>query len=580
VALRERLGRLLPGLAALRAYRRADLPHDLGAGLAVAAVAIPGSVANAQLAGFSPEIGLYASMLPMVAYALFGTSRQLLVGPSAAGAAIVAAAIAPLAHGDAALYLDLALVLTLITGLLCLGASLLKLGALADFLSKPIIVGFMNGVAINVVLSQLGNLFGFRIEASDIVPRAWEFVTRLPSTQWPVLGVGVATMVVLALAPRIRFVRALPGALVALAGSALAVQLLGLEPAGVATIGAVPGGLPRPHLPVVPLDKLPTLVAEAAGLALVLFSTTMLAARSFADRNRYEIDADREIAALGVANLASAFTQGFAVNGTNSRTAVGEAAGGRTQLTGVAAAVTIAIVLLAFTWPLQFIPRVTLAAILVMAGASLFNWSAVATIRRISRREFWIAMSATVGVVVVGPMNAILVAVVLALLSFVQLASRPKSDRLGALAGQPGFHPLERHPEAATPPGLVLFRFDGPVIFFNAPYFKREVQKAVQAAGPGLRWFVIDLVPVTMIDATGLFAVQEVFDDLRAQGIIAGAAARETQWADWAARRGYTERLERTRFFATLGQAVAAYHAEVVAAEVPAASGAGIAGNG
>jgi len=551
----------MPGLARLAAYRRADLPHDVGAGIAVAAVAIPGSMASAQLAGLPPEFGLYASMLPMLVYALFGTSRQLLLGPSASGAAIVASAIAPLAQGDAALYVDLAIALTLITGLLCVGASFLKLGALADFLSRPIIVGFMNGVAISVVLSQIGHLFGIRIDAGGLLPRAWEFVARLPSTQWSVLAVGLGTMAVLVVAPRV--VKALPAALLALVAASLVVHFLGLGQAGVATIGAVPGGLPSPRIPVVPADHLPTLVAEAAGLVLVLFSTTMLAARSFADRNRYDVDADREIMALGVANLAAALAQGFAVNGTNSRTAVGEAAGGRTQVTGIAAAAAIAVVLLAFSWPLQFIPRVALAAVLVTAGASLFNWSAVAAIRRISRREFAIAMSATIGVVVVGPMNAVLVAVALALLSFVQQASRPRSETLGTIPGAPGFHSLTRHPEASVPTGLVLFRFDGPVIFFNAPHFKREAELAAQAAGPGLKWFVIDLLPVNMIDATGLYAVQEVCDDLRRRGIVAGAAARETQWADWAAKRGYSERVEGMRFFPTLRQALSAYVAEV-----------------
>jgi high affinity sulfate transporter 1 len=561
----------MPGLARLAAYRRADLPHDVGAGIAVAAVAIPGSMASAQLAGLPPEFGLYASMLPMLVYALFGTSRQLLLGPSASGAAIVASAIAPLAQGDASLYVDLAIALTLITGLLCVGASFLKLGALADFLSRPIIVGFMNGVAISVVLSQIGHLFGIRIDAGGLLPRAWEFVARLPTTQWPTLVVGLATIAVLVVVPRI--VKALPAALVALVAASLVVHFLGLRQAGVETIGPVPGGLPLPRAPSVPIDHLPTLVAEAAGLVLVLFSTTMLAARSFADRNRYEVDADREIAALGVANLAAALTQGFAVNGTNSRTAVGEAAGGRTQVTGIAAAAAIAVVLLAFSWPLQFIPRVALAAVLVTAGASLFNWSAMAAIRRISRREFAIAMSATIGVVVVGPMNAVLVAVALALLSFVQQASRPRSETLGTIPGAPGFHSLARHPEASVPPGLVLFRFDGPVIFFNAPHFKREAERAVHAAGPGLRWFVIDLLPVNMIDATGLYAVQEVCDDLRRRGIVAGAAAREAQWADWAARRGYTERVEGMRFFPTLRQALSAYVAEVVGAAAKADPG-------
>ncbi|MGH6624070.1 MAG: SulP family inorganic anion transporter [Burkholderiaceae bacterium] len=558
----DRLARVFPGLPALLNYRRSDFRHDLAAGLAVAAVGIPGSVANAQLAGLPPVVGLCASTLPMIAYALFGTSRQLLMGPGAAGAAIVAAGVAPLAMGDALRYHDLAIALTFFTGLIYVGASFLRLGALADFLSKPILVGFMNGVAITVVLSQIGRLFGIRIDASGIVPRALEFLEKLPGTHWPTLSVGLGTMLLLALAPR--FLRPLPGALVAIVVAALAVHWLDLGSAGVATLGFVAGGLPAPRIPQVPLDQVPVLIAEAAGLALVLFSTTMLAARSFADRNGYTIDADREVAALGAANIAAAFVQGFAVNGTSSRTAVGEAAGGRTQVTGIVAALAFLVVIVAFTAPLQFIPSVSLAAVLIMAGASLFNWSAVAAIRRIDSREFWIAMTATVGVVIFGVMNAILVAVALAILSFVQLASRPKIEILGTISGQPGFHSLARHAEASTPPGLVLFRFDGPIIFFSAPYFKREVQKAALAAGPGLRWFVIDLLPVNMVDATGVYAIQEAFDLLRERGVVVGAAARDTQWADWAAERGLEAKLGRTRFFATLGEAVRAYETEVI----------------
>ena len=228
-------------------------------------------------------------------------------------------------------------------------------------------------------------------------------------------------------------------------------HFLGLEGHGVRTIGTVPSGFPVPHIPDIPLADLPILVAEAAGLALVMFSTTMLAVRSFADRNRYEIDADREIAALGAANIAAAFVQGFVVTGTNSRTAIGEVAGGRTQMAGIVTAVVIAAVVAFFTWPLQYIPAVSLAALLVVAGASLFNWGNVAAIGNIDRREYWIAMIATIGVIVVGVMNAILLAVVLALLSFVQLAARPKVELLGAIEGKSGFHSLARHPEAAAP---------------------------------------------------------------------------------------------------------------------------------
>jgi high affinity sulfate transporter 1 len=557
----SRLVRLAPGLEVLARYRRSDFPHDLAAGLAVTAVAVPMAVANAQLAGFSPVVGLYASMLPMIAYALFGTSRQLLVGPSAVSGALVAAGVAPLAGSDVTRYLELATALTLITGFLCVGASLLRLGAIADLLSKPILVGFMNGVAISVVLSQIGRLFGISIEASGILPRAWEFAGKLTLTHWPTLLVGLGTMAVLVAAPRV--VKPLPAALLGMVAAAVVVRVLGLEQAGVATIGPVPGGLPALRMPWASGDELPVLVAEAAGLALVTFSNTMVAARSFADRNRYEIDSDKEIAALGAANIAAAISQGFAVNGSSSRAAVGEAAGGRTQLTGIIAAAGIAVVLVAFTRPLQYIPAVSLAAVLVITGASLFDWAAMAAIRRIDRREFWIALTATIGVVAVGVMNGILVAVVLALLSFVALASRPKVEILGQISGQPGFHSIARHPEATTLPGLVLFRFNGAVIFFSAPYFKREVLQAAAAAGPGLKWFIIDLAPVNLVDATGIAAIQEVFDELRARGVVAGGAGRQAEWADWADKRGLSAMLSKNRFFKTLGQAAAAYQTEV-----------------
>jgi high affinity sulfate transporter 1 len=566
----QRWSRLAPGLPALVRYDRRDLRHDIAAGLAVAAMAIPGSMATAQLVGFSPVVGLYASSLPLIVYALFGTSRQLMIGPSAATAAIVAAGVAPLAGGDPDRALALAIALTFITGALLIGASFMRLGAMADFLSKPILVGFMNGVAINVVLSQIGGLFGLRLEASGIVPRAVEFVGRLPQTHLPTLAVGLATIALLLVLPRV--VPKIPASLAAMVVAGFAVQWLGLEALGVRTVGPVPGGFPLPRIPEIPLDQLPILVAEAAGLALVLFSTTMVAARAFADRNRYEIDGDREVAALGVSNIAAAFVQGFVVTGTNSRTAVGELAGGRTQMAGIVTALVVAAMVAFFTWPLQFIPSVALAAMLVVAGASLFSWENMAAIGRIDKREVWIAMIATVGVIVVGVMNAILLAVVLALLSFVQLSARPRVERLGSIEGQPGFHPLESQPEARAPEGLVLFRFNGAIIFFSAAYFRRQVLAAV--SGGDVRWFVLDLAPVNMVDATGVFTIKQLFEELRERGIVTCAAGREAEWAEWAAARGLQERLSMTRFFPTLGQAVSAYRSETGEPRGPGTGGA------
>jgi len=549
-----------PGLPALLGYERANFRHDLVAGLSVAAVALPVSVAYAQLAGFNPAVGLYASILPLVAYALFGTSRQLVVGPDAAVCALVAASVAPLAGGDEALYLSLSVTLAFLTGLLCIAGSFLRLGALADFLSKPILVGFLNGVALSIVLGQIGKLFGFDVEAGRIIPRLLEFLSKLQLTHWPTLAVTLATFVVLALSPRVQ--PRLPAALVALGTAAAAVRVLGLDAAGVEVVGDVPAGLPPLRLPSFPLEMLDDLLAAAAGLALVSFSSMMLTARSFASKNRYEIDPDREFAALGAANVASALSQGFAVSGADSRTAMSDASGGRTQVTGLVAAGAVAAVLLFLTGPLGYVPVAALGAVLVKAAVSLVDLGQLRVFYRIARLEFALSVIATLGVVAVGATKAILFVVILALLRFVRIASRPRIEILGEVEGHPGFHSVARHASAKTEPGLVVFRFNGPIVFFNAPYFTREVLAAADAAGPGLKWFVIDMLPVTMLDATGLYAAQDVFDTLRARGVVVAAAGRQAEWQKWAAKHGFSRAVQLTRAFPTLRQAVRAYRRE------------------
>jgi high affinity sulfate transporter 1 len=562
-AARSRLLPMVPGLADLLRYRRSDLSHDVVAGLAVAAVTVPVGIANAQLAGLPPATGLYASILPLVVYAVFGTSRQLIVGSSAAASAVVASAIAPLAGGDPALYLALSMMLALFVGLLCIAASFLRLGAIADFLSKPILVGFMNGLSISIVLSQFGPLFGIPIASSGFFPRALEFVRSLSLTHLPTLAVGILSLAVLVASGR--YLRRVPAALLAMLVAGVAAWLFSLEQTGVSMIGKVPAGLPMLSLPRVPLHHLPVLLAEAAGLALVSFSSMMLVARSFADKNRYDVDADREIAALGAANIAAAMSQSFVVTGSGARTAVAESAGGRTQVAGLVAAAVLVPVLLFVTGPLQFVPTVALAAILITTGLSLINWEDLRAIYRIDSQEFWLAMIATVGVLLFGAIQAILFVVVLALLRFVRLTARPNVEILGELAGNAGYQSIERHPAAASPPGLVLFRYNGPIVFFSAPHFKKAVRRAAADAGPDLKWFVIDLLPVSMIDATGLFAIRDEFDALRSRGIVVAAAGRDTEWADRAARRDLSGVLTGIRFFPTLRLAEITYRAETQA---------------
>jgi len=541
-------------------YQRADLSHDIIAGLSVAAVALPVGVAYAELAGFGPAVGLYSSILPLLAYAIFGTSRQLIVGPDAATCALVTAAVTPLASGDQDLYQSLSVTLALLAGVLCIGASFLKLGALADFLSKPLLVGFLNGIALSILLGQLGKVFGYPVTAGGVLPRLVEFVTKLGSTHWPTLGVGLGTFLILVIAPRV--FRRIPAALLAMIVAAIAARLLGLEAQGVKTVGVVPAGLPVLKVPHVPLAVIPNLLGDAAGVALVTFASMMLTSRSFASKNRYEVEADREFAALGTANIASALSQGFAVSGADSRTAMSDASGGRTQATGLVAAAVIASVLLIFTGPLRYVPVAALGAVLVKAAMSLVDISALRTIYRIDRREFALSILASAGVVAVGSIPAILFTIILALLRFIRLVSRPKIEILGEVQGLPGFHSIDRHRESVTIPGLVLLRFNAPVVFFNAPFFKRGVLAAAEAAGPSLRWIVLDMLPITLVDATGLYTLEEIADTLRDRGLVLVAAGRQTEWHLWATSRRREPEDRKIPTYPDLREAIRIYQTE------------------
>lgn len=552
------LQRLAPGLAALLGYQRRDLPHDLIAGLSVAAVALPVGVAYAQLAGFSPVVGLYASILPLLAYALFGTSRQLIVGPDAATCALVASALAPLAAGDAGLYLSLSITLAGLTGVFCILASFIRLGTLADFLSKPILIGFLNGISLHILTGQLGKLAGVSIDAPGVLPAVAQLLARYADFHWPTLAIGLSTFAVLLLSPRL--LPRLPAALVALAIAAAVVAGLDLERLGVAVVGPVPAGLPELRMPSVPWEMLDELVAAALGLALVSFSSMMLTARSFASKNHYDIDADREFAALGAANIAAALTQSFAISGADSRTAMSDAAGGRTQLAGIIAALSIGLVLLFLTEPLRYVPIAALGAVLVMASLSLIDIRGLLRLYRFSRTEFALSILATAGVIWVGAIKAILVVVILSLIRFVMLSSRPRVEVLGKVEGIPGFQPLAGHLPAQTHPGLLLLRFNAPVVFFNAAYFKQQVERAVERAGDGLRWLVLDAMPVTQMDVTGYFALEELKTKLRSQNVQLVVAGRASQIADW--RRTHALEEDDTLYFPTMRKAVKAFLAE------------------
>jgi high affinity sulfate transporter 1 len=550
------LGRMAPGLAMLRAYRREWLPFDVGAGLSVAAVALPTAIAYAQLAGFPPVVGLYAAILPLVIYAAFGTSRQLIVNPDAAVCAMVAAIVAPLAAGNAELYVMLAVALAVLSGVACIAAGIFRLGFLADFLGKPVLVGFLNGIAISIFLGQIGKLFGFTIESGRVIPRLIEFFSKLSGTHLPTLIVGLATFLILRGVHR--FFPKLPAPMIALVAAVALVNWFRLDLRGVTTIGPVPAGLPSIHWTRVPPALLGELLPAAIGLALVSFTSGMVTARSFAARNRYDIDVDRELIALGACNIAAGLSQGFAVTGADSRTAVNDSMGGKSQVTGLVAAAAMAIVLLFFTGPLQYLPVCALGAVLISAALGLFDWKAMVRLYRIREGELSVCVAAMLGVVTLGALQGILMAVALAMLVLLIRSSRPSDAVLGRVEGVPGFRNVATNEGATTIPGLVLYRFDAPVIFYNAAYFKRRVLEIV-AASPDTKWLVLDGAPIVHLDSTGADSIAALADELSAAGVrlvIAGMHARVERMLDVSGARAH---LGAGSVFATLRSAVKAY---------------------
>jgi high affinity sulfate transporter 1 len=479
-------------------------------------VAVPTAIAYAQLAGFPAVVGLYASILPLVAYAVFGSSQQLMVNPDAATCAMVAAIVAPLAGNDVDLYVRLAAALAIFAGVLCLAGGVLRLGFLADFLGRPVLVGFMNGIAISIFLGQIGKVFGFPIESGGIVPRLVEFVSKLPATHLPTLAVGTATFVILRLARR--FLPKLPAPLLATIAAVAMVRVFGLDRAGVAVLGDIPAGLPRIGWPHVPMDALKPLIEGAGALALVSFTSGMVTARSFASRNRYELDVDQESIALGAGNIASGLSGGFAVTGADSRTAIGDSMGGKSQVTGLVAAGAIALVLLFLTGPLRYFPISALGAILVSAAVGLFDLAAVRRLYRIKAGEFIVCVAATLGVVVLGALEGIGVAVLLAMLVLLIRSSRPGDAVLGRIPGVEGYQSLARHPGAVPIPGIMIYRFNAALVFYNAGYFRRRILEAL-ATHRDTRWLILDGAPIVHVDSTGADMLAQVADELAGRQI-------------------------------------------------------------
>jgi high affinity sulfate transporter 1 len=549
--------RWVPGLAIVRRYERSWLRHDVVAGLVMTTMLVPVGIAYAEASGLPGINGLYATIVPLLAYAVFGPSRILVLGPDSALAAVILAVVLPLSAGDPQRAVSVGGLMAIVSGAVCVGAGLARLGFITELLSKPIRYGYMNGIALTVILSQIPKLFGFSVEADGPLRQAWQIGAKVwdGSTNVTALAVGggaLALILVLKRWPR------LPGMLIAVVAATTAVATFDLG-TRLSVLGPLPQGLPVPSLPLAPLDSLSSILTGGLAVALVAFADTSVLSRTYAARLRTPVDSNQEMVGLGIANFAAGFFQGFPISSSSSRTPVAEAAGARTQLTGVVGALAIAVLLVFAPTLLQDLPNTALAAIVIASAIGLIEVSDLGRIYRIQRWEFWLSMTCFAGVAVFGAIPGIAIAIVVAVIEFLWDGWRPHSAVLGRVDHVQGYHDITRYPDAQLIPGLVLFRWDAPLFFANAEFFHDRVLAAVASSPTPVRWLVVAAEPVTSIDVTAADIICELDDTLHAAGVEMCFAEMKDPVKDKLKRFGLFTRLGEQRFFATLEEAVSSY---------------------
>ena len=551
--------RWLPGFKTLTQYQSAWLPHDLMAGLVLTTMLVPVGIAYAVASGVPGIFGLYATIVPLVAYALFGPSRILVLGPDSSLAPVILAVVAPLSNGDAARAVTVASMMAIVSGLVCVLIGLMRLGFVTELLSKPIRYGYMNGIALTVLISQLPKLAGFSIESSGPVRDAKQIADAVLRGQvnWTAFAVGATTLAAILALKRFKRV---PGLLIAVVGATVVVGVLHLDQsAGVKVLGPLPQGLPSFDLPWIGFADLQQVVIGGCAVALVAFADTSVLSRTYAARTHSQVDPNQEMIGLGAANLAAGLFQGIPISSSSSRTPVAEAAGARTQLTGIVGAAAVATLLLAAPDLLKSLPNSALAAVVIASAIGLFEFNDLRRIFRIQRWEFWLSMLCFAGVAAFGVIPGIGLAIVVSVIEFLWDGWRPHDAVLGRVDGIRGFHDLKRYPEAHLIPGLVLFRWDAPLFFANAEFFHQRVLTAVAQSPTPVRRIVVTAEPVTSIDVTSADMLAELEASLRASGIELRFAEMKDPVKDKLRRFELFERFGAARFHPTVDDAVDAY---------------------
>ena len=551
--------RWLPGLRTLREYQAAWLRQDIVAGLVLTTMLVPVGIAYAEAAGVPGIYGLYATIVPLLAYALFGPSRILVLGPDSSLAAVILAVVLPLSGGDPRRAVAIAGMMAVVSGTVCILAGMARLGFVTELLSKPIRYGYMNGIALTVLIGQLPKLFGFSITSDGPLRNVWAIATALleGKTNWTTLVVGAGTLAVILL---LKGHKRLPGILIAVVAATVVVGVLNLAArAGVSVLGSLPQGLPAFAIPWITTADLVSILIGGSAVALISFADTSVLSRVYAARTRTYVDPNQEMVGLGVANLAAGFFQGFPISSSSSRTPVAEAAGARTQLTGVVGALAVALLLLLAPDVLRNLPTSALAAVVIASAIGLIEVADLRRIYRIQRWECWLSIGCTVGVAVFGAIPGIGLAIVIAVIEFLWDGWRPYSAVLGRTKGVKGYHDITRHPEARLIPGLVLFRWDAPLFFANAEWFHERVLDAVAASPTPVSWLVVAAEPVTSVDITSADMLAELDETLHAAGIKLCVAEMKDPVKDKLKRFGLFGRLGEAAFFPTIGAAVSRY---------------------
>ncbi len=561
VAVRQRWAeRWLPGVRVARTYRRSWLIRDVTAGLALTGILVPGGMAYAEASGLPPIVGLYATIVPLLVYALVGPSRMLMLGPDSSLVPLVFVAIAPFAAMSPSEGLAAAALLAILVGLLTVIAGTARLGFLTDLVSTPTKVGFMAGIALIILASQLPPLFGISITATTPVDRLGAFMDAViaGATNGASLAIG-ATALAIIVAVRLRW-PAMPGVLLAVAVTTVVSGVLDLASrAAVAVVGPLPAGLPAFAPPPVSLAAVEALLPAAIGIALVTAANTVILSRTFAARHGDRAAPDHELIALGVANVTTGLFSGYPISSSASRTAVAEAAGSRTQVTGVVGALAIVALLTLAPGLLAPLPQSVLAAVVIAAAFTIADPAAFARLFRERRSEFRLAVASFLGVVILGVVQGIFLAVVLSLLLFLRRAWWPHDALLGRVTGVKGYHDLRYYPAARQVPGLVLYRFDAPLLFFNAESFRQRVLTQVVAADPPTRWVVIAAEPITDVDTTAAESLSLLIEELDAAGVTLAFAELKDPVKARLRRYGTMDAIGEDRCYPTVGTAVDGY---------------------